>query len=49
MLSCSTRRRWRPEAVKGVFVRVQPWIRASGLVGVTGLQKVLLKDWLATQ
>lgn len=29
-------------AVKGVFVRVQPWIRASCLVGVTGLQKVLL-------
>lgn len=30
-------------AVKGVFVRVQPWIRASCLVGVTGLQKVLLQ------
>lgn len=30
-------------AIKGVFVRVQPWIRASCLVGVTGLQKVLLQ------
>jgi hypothetical protein len=30
-------------AIKGVFVRVQPWIRASCLVGVTGLQRVLLQ------
>lgn len=30
-------------AIKGVFVRVQPWIRASCLVGVSGLQKVLLQ------
>jgi len=30
-------------AIKGVFVRVQPWIKASCLVGVTGLQKVLLQ------
>ncbi len=30
-------------AVKGVFARVQPWIRASALVGVAGLQKVLLQ------
>ena len=29
--------------IKGVFVRVQPWIRASCLVGVTGLQRVLLQ------
>jgi len=30
-------------AIKGVFVRVQPWIRASCLVGVTGLHRVLLQ------
>lgn len=30
-------------AIKCVFVRVQPWIRASCLVGVSGLQKVLLQ------
>jgi hypothetical protein len=30
-------------AIKGVFVRVQPWIKASCLVGVSGLQKVLLQ------
>ena len=29
--------------IKGVFVRVQPWIRASCLVGVTGLHRVLLQ------
>jgi hypothetical protein len=29
-------------AVKGVFARVQPWILASALVGVAGLQRVLL-------
>jgi len=30
-------------AIKGVFVRVQPWIRASCLIGVTGLHRVLLQ------
>jgi hypothetical protein len=30
-------------AIKGVFARVQPWIRASCLVGVTGIQRVLLQ------
>ena len=30
-------------AIKGVFVRVQPWIRASCLVGVTRLHRVLLQ------
>jgi hypothetical protein len=30
-------------AIKGVFARVQPWIRASSLVGVAGLQRVLLQ------
>lgn len=30
-------------AIKGVFVRVQPWIKASCLVGVSGLQKVLVR------
>jgi hypothetical protein len=30
-------------AIKGVFVRVQPWIKASCLVGVTGLHRVLLQ------
>ncbi len=30
-------------AIKGVLVRVRPWIRASCLVGVTGLHRVLLQ------
>jgi hypothetical protein len=30
-------------AIKGIFARAQPWIRASALVGVAGLQKVLLQ------
>jgi hypothetical protein len=30
-------------AVKGVFARAQPWVKASALVGVAGLQRVLLQ------